>query len=176
MPESPNPIQSQNPSQIYLEPVEVIYEATSKSKTYHVEMLFSIRRRRFIKPILKKHLKLWYSVLEGVYIKLASSGSRFAREREAILMLVKLGRDSGGRVFEDIISSAKIVASSNSDENDFSIVDDNEIIKDFLEAVPPSYHSYPAINYDKIYSEDDVRYLMNIINNQKIIYLYKVEE
>jgi len=45
------------------EPIELKYEATSKTNIYHVEMLFSIRKRRFIKPIMAKHLKLWYSIL-----------------------------------------------------------------------------------------------------------------
>ena len=41
------------------EPIELKYEATSKTNIYSVELLFSIKKRKFIKPVLMKHLKLY---------------------------------------------------------------------------------------------------------------------
>jgi len=158
------------------EPIELKYEATSKTNIYHVEMLFSIRKRRFIKPILMKHLKLWYSILPGTYIKIESSGYKRAAEYRIILKLIKLEKDDKWGFREDLINAAAVFVSSNSNENDFSKVDDNEIIKDIVNVIPPPYHGYPAIDFNKVYSEEDVNYLLNLINSNKMIYLYKVEE
>ena len=158
------------------EPIELKYEATSKTNIYHVELLFSIKKRKFVKPILMKHLKLWYKVLPGTYIKISSEGRRRATEYNIVLKLIKLERDDKWGVREDLINSAAIFVSSDIDKNDFSKVNNNELIRDIVNVIPPPYHGYPAIDFNKIYKEEDVRYILDLINSNKMIYLYEVEE
>ena len=157
------------------EPVELRYEATSKTNIYHVEVLFSIKKRKFVKPVLMKHLKLWYKVLQGTYIKIMSEGRRRAAEYRIVISLVKLEKDERWGVREDMINAAAVFVSSDKDKNDFSKVNNNELIRDIVNVIPPPYHGYPAIDFNKIYKEEDVQYILDLISNNKSIVLFEVE-
>jgi len=153
-----------------LEVVERHYPNTSYSSTYEVTLLFSIRKRKFVKPVLKKHLQLYYRILVGKYIMFNSWGYRDANDYVINIFLVEITRDE-----TKIIKGIEIHASKKDDN--FSVVNNNPIISDFISAIPPYYHAYPPVNYDKIYSEEDVNYLLNLLNQEarRTIYLYEPE-
>ena len=151
-------------------PVELSYYCSSFTNTFKVTLLFSIRKRKFVKPVLMKHLKVFYKILPGTYVMFSSSGRLYVNEHAVYLELVRITNES-----YDVVKRTKIFASMFRDKNDFSAVNENNIVKDFVNAVPPRYHSYPSINFDKTYSEQDVNELLKLFERDEI-YLYQVEE
>jgi len=156
-------------SETPLEVIERNYKCTSYTNMYEVTLLFSIRKRKFVKPVLMKHLKVFYKILPGRYIMFESSGRRYINDYTIDIYLVEITKDE-----TEIIKHVELhVAREN---NDFSVVNNNPIIIDFVNAIPPAYHSYPPVDFNKVYTEEDVNYLLNLLNQEKIIYLYTPEE
>ena len=153
-----------------LEVVERHYPCTSYTNIYEVTLLFSIRKRKFVKPVMLKHLKVFYKILAGKYIMFNSLGRRYINDYTIDIYLVEITKDE-----TKIIKGIEIHASKEND--DFSVVNNNPIIVDFISAIPPRYHGYPSIDFDKVYSEEDVNYLLNLLNSKsgKSIYLYEPE-
>ena len=159
-----------------LEPIEVCYNCTAWSNTYHVTLLFSIKKKKFVKPVMLKHLKVWYKVLPGTYIKVESYGSKWKTEYSIKFKLVRIERDEKWGTHEELLNCAIVNIASDKEKNDFSVVNNNEIVKDVVAHIPPRYHGYPWIDFDKIYSDANVEELLELIKNDRLVYLYNVEE
>jgi len=159
----------QAPQSEILEVVERDYECSSYTSTYHVTLLFSIRKRKFVKPVLMKHLKVFYKILAGRYLVFTSSGRRHVNDYKVNIYLVEISKYE-----TKTLKHLELHASKKDD--DLSKVNNNAIIIDFVNAIPPRYHGYPPIDFDKVYTEEDVNYLLSLLNQEKIIYLYTPEE
>ena len=159
----------QAPQSETLEVVERDYECTSYTNIYNVTLLFSIKKRKFIKPVMLKHLKAFYKILPGRYVMFTSAGRRYSDDYKINIYLVEITKHE-----TKSLKHLGIYASKKND--DLSVINNNAIIADFISAIPPRYHGYPPIDFDKVYTEEDVNYLLSLLNQEKIIYLYTPEE
>ena len=132
-----------------VETVEIRYENTRMTKTYDVNLLFSRRLRKFVKPVLCKHLCNYYKVLPGVYLLISSGGRNDIDPVKVWILEVKINPDGSEerktiRVFTVWRETLQRYP---------------EIIRDFVEALPERFHGYAAVDYSKIYSETEYQRL-----------------
>lgn len=125
------------------------------TNTGHGEAIFSIKRRKFVKPTVYwgAVTKFYYTLLRGRYIRLRWSWWN-KREPEHRIYVAIIDID-GDKV--ETIREGAFAVNSNYDF-------ENEILSDFFNA-RPSYHGRPAIDFNKVYTEEQVKQLIEFAEN-----------
>jgi hypothetical protein len=122
---------------------------------------FSIKLRKFIQPFVKRELftEFRYKLLPGEYILL--KWSRWCKEKPPYMIcatLVQIQPSQHGRMKQRTISTARWRITGN---YKFS----NPILADFFSARITKYPGWPSLNFNKVYSEEDVEQLIQLIQS-----------
>lgn len=128
--------------------IEVSYTATRFTRTYSYSMIFSLKQRRFVKPVRFKHLALWYKLLPGTYMRLSSDGRNDDAVQEVIVEIIRINNDAS----EDVVKETKWIVFLNGD-----MAGCPEIIKDFVRGRPELFHRPPEIDFTKTYASEDIQ-------------------
>jgi hypothetical protein len=127
--------------------ISISFPNTSYSNTYDINVLMSIKQRRFIKPVLMKHLEFEYALFPGNYILISSAGTI---EREIMnwkVMKVRIFKNEYGAGDYKADQYAEWVTPTNQAMRTVPILKDIPL---------PRYHYYPEISFTKIYSDDEI--------------------
>jgi hypothetical protein len=137
-----------------VKPEDIIYlslESTEYSNTYYINVLFSLKQRRFIKPVLRKHLELHYKILPGKYLLISSSGRNYVEPMTWYVKIIRVYKNEYGEGVYDILQSAKWVTFWDHTKRNIPILKDVE---------NPGYHGYPDFPLDKTYTEEEIQQLL----------------
>jgi hypothetical protein len=148
-----------------IKPEDIIYisfPSTSYTNTYTINILFSLKQRRFIKPILEKHLELHYKVLPAKYLLLSSSGRRYVEPMAWTVKIIRIYKNEYDAGVYDVLQSAKWLTAWDYRKRSVPILRDVE---------NPGYHGYPVFPTNKVYSEQEIQELLkggvdNIISKE----------
>jgi hypothetical protein len=136
--------QMSNPNK---EIVNISFYNSAYTNTYDINVLLSIKQKKFIKPVLMKNLEFEYALFPGNYI-LISSGGKIDREiMNWRVMKIKLFRNEFG------------VGDYKSDQYAEWVTPTNQALRTvpILKDIPlPGYHRYPEISFTKIYSDEEI--------------------
>lgn len=137
--------------------IELEYEWAELTNTGRGGAIFSLKRRKFIKPYIwgRASVHFKYVLLPGVYIELIWSWWNKRRPPHRIYArLIKLYFEND-KMKKEILGEATFTISP---DYEFK----NEILRDFFLG-RPSYHTPPRLNFDKVYSEKDTEELVELI-------------
>ena len=148
--------------------VELKLTNSGFTSTYQMHLLFSLVKRKFIKPVRALDLSFYYRVLEGRYLFFACSGRWSEPMRiKAAVVTVQPSAWESGKIKEE--KWCHIYA----DKEHIDRVP-NELVRDVVMA-RPGYHRYPRIDFDKIYSEETVKEVLDLIAQGKTVYFVEIE-
>ncbi len=118
---------------------------------FTISRLFSVKKKKFIRPCHVPKFWLEYCLLPGTYVKI----STYHHKGEEILTwgitLFKLYRDQDGKVKEEIIKESQWITPLDENRRTVPILRDIE---------NPSFHWHSKVNYDHIYEEEEVNQLL----------------
>jgi hypothetical protein len=123
---------------------------------------FSIKQRKFIRPFVKWGANTYfkYKLLPGKYILLIwAYWSRDDPPHVIDASLVQIQPSPYGGLEQKTLASSKWNISK-----DYKF--ENEILNDFFSFRVTSYHGTPSPNFDKIYSQEQVDQLLELIQKQ----------
>ena len=141
--------------------VEGSYQGTTNVK--YVYVFFSIKRNKFIRPMRRTGDrvigKYEYSLYPGNYLLIGyDSRSKEEPPRTVIAQLVTIDDNCNVHYGDSaIIRFEKIEW--------FNAQDLPQILKDIVNWAP-GYHSPPNINFGKVYNEDDVKKLLEMVTKK----------
>jgi hypothetical protein len=145
--------------------IEWAGEYQGTSNIHRLRALYSIKKRKFIRGFYKGnrvHGDILYRIYPGTYI-VFDYHSWWQRDppRRLQLVIVDIRKDEAKAV-----ASAKIEFYKSDFLSSFNLPH----LLDFYNAVP-SYHTYPSLDFDKVYSEEENERLLKFIfrNNERII-------
>jgi hypothetical protein len=129
----------------------------------YLRALYSIKRRKFIKGFYegsRPHGDIVYKVLPGTYVVFDYHGWwKLDPPRKITVEMVKLERGEEGSARSQRLAS--VVIKFYSKDGEFLKQFPPQII-DFFNA-RPGYHSYPSLNFEKVYSEEEERALEELL-------------
>lgn len=134
---------------------------TRYTNTGETTVLFSIKNKKFIKPFLTDKGKTYiYKIYQGKYIML--SWKFWAKQNPPhtiTLQLIHILSNNNIKILEE---TSFIVTKD--------YVFNNQILNDFFSA-RPEYHNAPSIDFNKIYTEEEVKQILDFLqkSNEKTI-------
>jgi hypothetical protein len=131
--------------------IYISFPSTAYTNTYTVNILFSLKQRRFIKPILEKHLELHYKLLPAKYLLLSSNGRTHIDPMTWIVKIVKIYKNEYNAGVYDTLNSTKWLTAWDYRKRSVPILKDIE---------NPGYHGYPSFPTNKVYSEQEIQELL----------------
>jgi len=157
MAETVNPVEVKSAQEC----VEVRGWYQGTSNVTKLAAVYSIKRRKFVKGYYKgsrTHGDILYKLLPGTYIFFEYLGWwHNDPPREIVVTLFRITRTEEGFKRERIASS--IIRFY---KEDFPKGLGIPQIVDFFEA-RPYYHSFPTLNFDKVYTEEENEKLLNFV-------------
>jgi hypothetical protein len=127
--------------------VEKSFDNTGYTSTFVVNLLFSLKRRKFIKPIRAKHLVLRYAVFPGTYLLIQTGGHWSTKILEWTIKKIRLNVDGDYEILE--------TATWRLDSRDYP-----EVPKILKVISMPGYHGYPSAPWDQEFTDEDIAHLM----------------
>ncbi len=137
-----------------LKPQDIVYISfsnTAYTNTYSINVLFSLKQRRFIKPVLEKHLELHYKLLPAKYMLLSSSGRRYVEPMTWYVKIIRIYKNEYDAGVYDTLHSAKWLTAWDHTRRNVPILKDIE---------NPGYHGYPIFPTDKVYTNEEIEHLL----------------
>jgi len=127
--------------------------------------IYSVKRRKFVKGYYKgsrTHGEILYKLLPGTYVWFEYFGWwRKDPPRELTVTLFKIVKDEEG--FRRVtVASASIRFYKDEFLRSLGI----QQLVDFFEA-RPHYHSYPGLDFEKVYSEEENNRLIEFVMSKK---------
>jgi len=141
------------------------------TNTYTMHLLFSLKKRKFVKPALKGDLKFHYLVYEGVYLYFVAYG-KYGEPMTILCGLARVVEDGYWKGEGTVVWLKKCTIYARKEEVGKV---SNELIRDVISA-RPGYHRYPPIDFDKVYDERTVNEVLELINQERDVYFIEVEE
>ena len=138
--------------------VRVSYTWFRGTNTGHYSALFSIRKRKFIKPRIHWGCNGYYEyyVYPGTYVLLEwSYWNKEEPPHTVTASLIKISKD--GNV--EVLKKAEYAVHDSSELP-------NEVLRDFLSA-RPGYHGSPHLDFTKVYPEEVVKDLLERIEKEE---------
>ncbi len=129
--------------------VQLHDEAVTSSFT--ISRLFSIKRRKFIKPCEVPKFWLTYCLLPGNYIHIYSGHHKSEEVMTWYISVVKIYRNEKGEVQMEKIKEVKWVTPVAQEQRTVPILKD---------VGNPSFHWHSSVSYDTIYTEEEVNKLL----------------
>ncbi len=129
----------------------IVFDASAYSHTYNFSLLFSLKKRKFIKPWWQKKLQIEYHIYPGNYILIHSNGYLHDEPMKWSVAIVNIQPRIRGLAEYTVISSVSWQTPWRQEERTVAILKDID---------SPGYHGYPRVDYNKIYSEQEVSELL----------------
>jgi hypothetical protein len=124
-----------------------------ETSTLIVERLFSLKRRRFIRPYQVLKYGLQYRILPGVYLVIYSKLHRRADSCMTwYIRKVRISKDEKGQVEEKILKEVQWLTPLDQSERTVPILSDIE---------NPEFHGHSRVPEEKEYSEEEVKKLID---------------
>jgi hypothetical protein len=127
--------------------IEKSFDNTCYTSTFTVNLLFSLKRRKFIKPIRAKHLVLRYAVFPGTYLLISTGGHLSTKIREWVIRKIRIKEDGNYETLESAVWRL--------DSRDYP-----QVPKILKVISMPRYHGYPSAPWDEEFTEEDIAHLM----------------
>jgi hypothetical protein len=127
------------------------FQNSAYTSTYHINLLFSLKQLKFIKPYEVKRLEISYYVYEGYYLKISSSGRWGDQPMGWVVSTIRAYIDERGLYKYEVLSATEWLTPWARKSRTVPILCDIS---------NPGYHSYPEVDYNKIYSKSDVAILL----------------
>ncbi len=129
----------------------LVFDASAYSHIYNFAVLFSIKKRKFIKPYWKKHQQLEYHVFPGSYILIKSRGYLHDEPMTWTVSVIYVKPKTNNTDKYDVLSS--VTWQTPWDQKQITV----PILKDID---TPGYHGYPKMDYNKVYSQAEIDELL----------------
>ncbi len=151
--QTPNqtPNSGENFSQSTPEIRVLVFDASAYSHTYNFSLLFSLKKKKFVKPWWKKSQQLEYHIYPGVYLLISSRGYIHDESMKWSVAIIKVEAKTPGLSRYGVISSTTWETPSKQEEITIPILRDIDT---------PGYHGYPKVDYNKIYSQQEIDELL----------------
>jgi hypothetical protein len=128
----------------------------------HLRVLYSVKRRKFIKGYYqgsRPHGEILYRVLPGTYVVFDYHGWwRNDPPRQLRVEMIKLEKEGEERIVKSL---GGVTIRFYSKDGEFLKQFPPQIM-DFFNA-RPGYHSYPSLNFEKVYSEEENQALLELL-------------
>ncbi|EWG06446.1 MAG: hypothetical protein ASUL_09564 [Candidatus Aramenus sulfurataquae] len=132
--------------------IPLLFNDESVTSTFTIERLFSLKRRKFIKPYSSTKYLLQYKVLPGVYLIIYShTHKRNDEVMEWEIMKVRIYRNEKGEVVKEVLQTAKWITPIPQSERTVPILKD---------IGNPYFHGHLEVDYDKVYNEEEIAQLL----------------
>ncbi len=132
----------------------IVFTAYDDSLTsrFHIERLFSLRKRKFIKPFRDPKGAFEYRILPGTYVLITSSVHKRNDEvMEWYVSVVKIYKNQEGKTEVQTIKQVKWVTPIYREDRSIPILRDIQ---------NPPFHGHSSVSYDTVYTEEEVNKLL----------------
>jgi len=129
----------------------LILENSSYTSTYKINVLFSLKQKKFVKPTRAKGGQLYYTIYEGVYLLISARGYNTETKTKWTVSKVRIVADTWNYGKIEVLSSAEWITPPDPQKSSVPILRD---------IVVPGYHGTTKVPPDKVYSDADVEQLM----------------
>ncbi len=127
------------------------FQNSMHTSRYYINLLFSLKQLKFIKPYEKKHLEIVYYLYEGYYLKISSNGKAGEQPMRWTVGILRAFIDERGIYNYEIYNPVEWFTPWERQKRTVPILRD---------IINPGYHSYPEVDYKKVYTRSDVDFLL----------------
>ncbi len=131
--------------------VRLILENSSYTSTYKINLLFSLKQHKFIKPTLAKGGQLHYTIYEGTYLLISSHGRNYETKTTWSVSKVKITANTWGEGQIEYIDGVTWITPPDPAKSSVPILRD---------IVVPGYHGTTKAPFNKTYSESEIAELL----------------
>ncbi len=124
----------------------------SVTSSFTIVRLFSLRKKKFLRPFRSEVYGLVYKVLPGTYLKIVSGVHKYKDTRmEWDVKIIRVSRNEKGEADVEVVREAHWITPIPQEQRSVPILRD---------IANPSFHDHSRVPYDYEYSEEDVATLL----------------
>ncbi len=128
--------------------VDLYFENYGATHLYSIKLLFSLKNKKFIRPMTMRNKHFEYKVLEGEYIIIQANGHRDNKTVKWKVQLVKITA-SGNKI--EVLKEVEWETPLYMSQRTVSVLKDIRV---------PDFHEFTKVNFNKTYSEEEINQLL----------------
>ncbi len=127
------------------------FQNSGYTSAYHINLLFSLKKLKFVKPYERKRLEINYLIYEGYYLKISSNGSWKDEPMRWVVSTIHAYIDEYGASKYEVINTVEWLTSWDRKKRTVPVIRD---------IGNPGYHSPPDVDFNKVYKREEVDVLL----------------
>jgi len=128
--------------------VSLFFSNYGTTHLYTVNLLFSLKHKKFIKPVSMTNRGFEYRVLPGEYIVVSADGNR---DVKIVQWKVQLVRVSAGNNKTEVLKEVMWETPLYMSQRSVPILKDIRV---------PDFHEFTGVSFNRVYSDDEVNQLL----------------